>query len=136
MAPSLGLAESAGLIPPDPLLPTVYPDDVVCRKSAPTVLGRVCCVPLPELGADGGASDVPTEAHVHWMSPDNADEMVAISGLDVLDRAILHGDLVTGADGRLGAARAPPHRAVPRSAARSRARLAAVRTAPRRAQGW
>lgn len=99
------MAEVDGLLllHPDPRLAVVYPDDIVCKAGAPGVLGRVCCMPLPEHAPDSaGAAGSGAEAHVFWLAADG-DAMEKVDELCVLDRALLHGDLVSNAEGRIGA---------------------------------
>ncbi|KAJ1625645.1 hypothetical protein T492DRAFT_843791 [Pavlovales sp. CCMP2436] len=77
-----------GLLPlgeEDPRQVTVFPDDIVVRRSQPEVLGRVCCVPLSDPGPEGPIG----EAHVYWLSPDNSDQMCAKSGLSPTARTTL-----------------------------------------------
>lgn len=106
-----------GLLPlgADPRQATIFPDDIVCRRSKPEILGRVCCVPLAELGNEAAGG----EAHVFWLTADNSDCMEKVDELQVVDRALLHGDLVSNAEGRIGAHRRPPAR--PDAVSRARA---------------
>ena len=74
----------------------VFPDDVVglASDSAVTgdrVVGRVCC-----LGTEDDA-----DVHVYWLRRENNDLIEQLAAVEVVDRALLHGDLVretTGAE--------------------------------------
>ena len=71
---------------------SVFPDDIVKLKTdvadSSHPLGRVCCVESDEVG----------EAHVYWMRAAGDGVMEPIAALEVVDRALLHGDTVRRLD--------------------------------------
>ena len=76
----------------------VFPDDIVRRWDNPEIVGRVCCLDGDADEPDGtGAAqrgEIAAEAHVYWLRAADNDCMEPIGGLEVVDRAILHGDTV------------------------------------------
>ena len=60
-----------------------FPDDIVFHIDSPGVPGRICCV-----------QEAAQEAHVLWLTRPETESTERLEDLEVLDRALLHGDLV------------------------------------------